>query len=197
MHLGDIVRQKRQHGLYEDPGIVNHSAVIAWYLTDGKTADHRRLRRHSSGPSLPAPSPGLPSRSLAAVLERLGVDPADIEHVILTHLHWDHAGNNHLFTNAKFYVQKAELQSAVSPFSFKKRPMITDVISKHTYEILVGDSPDHGRHFCVPYSGHSVGSQSVVVDTRDGKYVIAGDLSGLFDVMRELPCSPTVYIPIW
>ena len=40
-----------------------------------------------------------------SILSKIGVTPADIETVILTHLHFDHAGNLDQFSNATFYVQ--------------------------------------------------------------------------------------------
>ncbi|MEL6206685.1 MAG: N-acyl homoserine lactonase family protein, partial [Pseudomonadota bacterium] len=40
---------------------------------------------------------------------RLGTDPASIETVVLTHLHYDHAGNHHLFPDATFHIQAAEM----------------------------------------------------------------------------------------
>lgn len=43
-----------------------------------------------------------------------GVAPENIKTVIMTHLHWDHAGNNGLFQNARFYVQQRELDYARS-----------------------------------------------------------------------------------
>lgn len=47
----------------------------------------------------------VPPRKL---LRQLHLDAADIKHVILTHLHWDHAGGASLFPNARFYVQEEE-----------------------------------------------------------------------------------------
>ena len=46
-----------------------------------------------------------PSKGLA----ELGVDCTAVQHVILTHFHYDHVGNYALFPNATFYVQDAEM----------------------------------------------------------------------------------------
>src|SRR5690606_10637084 len=45
----------------------------------------------------------------------VGIDGSDIEHVITTHMHYDHAGNNDLFPNACFYMQESEMQFATGP----------------------------------------------------------------------------------
>ena len=48
-------------------------------------------------------------------LIKIGIRPEEIDTVILTHLHWDHCYNNHLFPQAEFVVQKKELITAVDP----------------------------------------------------------------------------------
>ena len=44
------------------------------------------------------------------ILAKVGFVPEDIEDVILTHLHFDHAGNLDRFPNATFHVQRAEYE---------------------------------------------------------------------------------------
>ena len=39
-------------------------------------------------------------------------DPASIRDVVITHLHYDHAGNLNLFPNARFHLQDREMQFA-------------------------------------------------------------------------------------
>src|SRR5215468_363556 len=46
-----------------------------------------------------------PSKGLAEI----GIDCAQVKHVILSHFHYDHVGNYALFPNATFYVQDAEM----------------------------------------------------------------------------------------
>jgi len=45
-------------------------------------------------------------------LKALGVEPDKVEHVIATHMHWDHAGNYDLFPNARYHVQDTEMAYA-------------------------------------------------------------------------------------
>jgi glyoxylase-like metal-dependent hydrolase (beta-lactamase superfamily II) len=49
-------------------------------------------------------------------LRRLGVDPDVVEHVVLTHLHYDHAGNHQLFPRARFHVQAEEMAYVTGPW---------------------------------------------------------------------------------
>ena len=44
------------------------------------------------------------------ILAKVGFAPEDIEDVILTHLHFDHAGNLEQFPNAIFHVQRTEYE---------------------------------------------------------------------------------------
>ncbi|MFZ9467070.1 MAG: MBL fold metallo-hydrolase, partial [Burkholderiaceae bacterium] len=42
-------------------------------------------------------------------LQAMGVDPASITDVIITHMHYDHCGNHHLFGGARFHLQDREI----------------------------------------------------------------------------------------
>src|ERR1700739_1864299 len=48
----------------------------------------------------------------AEALARCGVKPDSIRDVIVTHMHYDHAGNLDLFPNARFHVQNREMSYA-------------------------------------------------------------------------------------
>jgi glyoxylase-like metal-dependent hydrolase (beta-lactamase superfamily II) len=46
----------------------------------------------------------------AEALARLGIDPAAVEVLVISHIHWDHVGNLQLFPNARMPVARAELE---------------------------------------------------------------------------------------
>ena len=48
-------------------------------------------------------------QSAATVLERIGIDPAGVDTMILTHNHFDHAGGVEQFPNAHVYLQEREV----------------------------------------------------------------------------------------
>ncbi len=50
-----------------------------------------------------------------AVLAPFDLRPGDITTIIVTHLHWDHAGGLHLFPNATLHMQAAEMAYATGP----------------------------------------------------------------------------------
>lgn len=118
----------------------------------------------------------------AARLEQAGVDPKDVSTVINTHLHWDHCGNNDLFTEADVYVQRRELAYAASPVPMHTRGY--EKIRGVTPQWLGGWDRIHAvdgdmelfdgiRLITLP--GHTPGSQGVLVETSSGPVLIAGD----------------------
>ena len=58
-----------------------------------------------------------PEQQLLRRLAQLGLKPADISVVVLSHLHLDHAGGAHFFPRAKVYVQQEELEWVLSDYA--------------------------------------------------------------------------------
>ena len=122
-----------------------------------------------------------PSQELVAALASAGTRPEEITTVILTHLHYDHAGNNQLFPRARFFVQREELRYALAPTAFDATSYfapslgITPDYLGTRFELLDGDAgiADGVRVIATP--GHTPGHQSVVVETTGGRYCVAGD----------------------
>lgn len=121
-------------------------------------------------------------------LRRAGVDPAAVRTVILTHLHWDHAFNNGLFPNARFFVQQAELRYAIAPLPVHARGyeavtcgMRPDYFT-HTPLTLLDEDAEICPGIAVALTpGHSPGIQTVVVDTARGRYLLATDTVPLYE----------------
>lgn len=81
----------------------------------GTDTPEATLRRH--GRTLIRP----PEQEPLAALKSIGVDPLEVRTVINTHLHWDHCGNNAMFSNARIVVQKSELEYAIDPLLPNRR----------------------------------------------------------------------------
>ena len=130
------------------------------------------------------------NESLDKALRSIGVSPAEIDIVILTHLHWDHASNNQLFSRARFIVQKKEYDYLTAPEPEVKAGYEMGLVLKTEYELVDGDSNVMSGISVVLAPGHSAGMQCVVVETRVGKYILGGDLVTLFENWESEPHIP-------
>jgi glyoxylase-like metal-dependent hydrolase (beta-lactamase superfamily II) len=132
-----------------------------------------------------------PSRGLAEV----GIDCARVEHVVLTHFHYDHVGNHALFPRATFHVQDAEMgfytgRHAAAP-AFRHSIEVEDVCAlvRLNYEGRVRFVD--GRAEVLPgiaverVGGHTAGMQVVTVATGRGRAVLASDAAHYYRNLEE------------
>jgi N-acyl homoserine lactone hydrolase len=101
------------------------------------------------------------------------LDPASIDLVVNTHLHFDHCGGNHLYAGKPIYVQRGELEDARGQDDYTIRewvdaPGVRYVPVDGELELLPGVR-------LVPAPGHTPGSQVVVIETGGRPVVICGD----------------------
>ena len=136
-------------------------------------------------------------------LATVGVQPGDVADVVITHLHYDHAGNLGKLPNARFHIQDGEVDYATGRCMCHK-PMrhayaVEDVVQliQHVYSDRVvfhqGDSPLAPGVQLMLMGGHTKGLQSVRVRTQRGWVVIASDASHYYDNMMEGRAFPIVY----
>lgn len=122
-----------------------------------------------------------PGQEPLNAMRGIGVRPEEIDYVVLTHLHWDHAANNHLFPNAKFIVQRDELRYAYAPSSYFETAFLspqggyTPPYLRTRFDLIDGDLKLFDGLELLKCPGHTPGSQAVRVQTRDGWATIAGD----------------------
>lgn len=124
------------------------------------------------------------------ILSTVGCAPEDVDAVILTHLHFDHASAIDCYPNAVFYLQNDELEgwkeltdnpkySGALCFSLDPEDVnrILWVEKEGRLVRLYGDQKDILPGISVKKLrlSHTFASQLVLVDTANGKYIIAGD----------------------
>lgn len=122
---------------------------------------------------------GGPSPLVSALDEReLSCD--DVDYVVLSHLHWDHTGNNGLFPDARLVVQQAEIDGARDPLPFMERAYFQE----HVEELALANTMVvDGDHTLVEgvelllTPGHSAGIQTVVVETTGGAVAVLTDVA--------------------
>lgn len=129
-------------------------------------------------------------RPVADSLRAAGIDPAEVEDVILTHLHYDHAGSLGIFPNARFHVQDAELAFATSrhvcdpavraPFDGEPVAQLVRRLYEDRVMFHDGDAEFAPGIRLARVAGHTAGLQAVVCDTARGPVVLASDAAHLY-----------------
>ena len=141
--------------------------------------------------------------SSSELLDRINIKPEAITDVILTHLHADHAGGVSQFPQATFYLQKEELQYAVTVPEFEflggtdytKRNILNIVrlAFEGKVKFLDGDQELFKGLSVYKTPGHTPGHQIVTVQTTAGIYMILGDMAYSYEnFFKEIPISSYV-----
>ena len=141
-------------------------------------------------------------RTPAEALRDAGIDPATVKDVVLTHMHWDHAGGMAYFPRARFHMQASEMAyctGACMCQPFLRRPFDVDDVQSAIRALYAdrmvmhdGDAeiaPGVSLHLI---GGHSGGIQSVRVATARGWVVLAGDATHLWGNIRKRMPFPVV-----
>jgi len=136
------------------------------------------------------------------VLAALGVEADQVKHLILTHLHWDHAEAS-FFPNAQVYVQEQEYEFwANDPLA--RRPIFRGLVDEKAINYLVdlqkrgklvllkGDQEILPGIECLLAPGHTVGLQAVAVNTNKGTAILCSDCAHISRNYRE--DWPSIYI---
>lgn len=132
-------------------------------------------------------------RALEAALGAEGYDPGDVDSVVFTHLDWDHCYNLSRFdAETTFYVQRRELAYAIAPYPMHAVRYEAKSIGRtppwltHDLTAIDGETRLCDGVVAFPTPGHTVGHQSLAVETDAGTTVIAADAVPTFEnVDRE------------
>jgi N-acyl homoserine lactone hydrolase len=114
-------------------------------------------------------------------LQKNGVTPGQIEMVIYTHLHNDHAGNCDLFPKATHIFQRDEWINLLDPLPAQRARgdydlAVAPLLAKLNTIKVNGDLEILPGVRLYKAPGHSLGSQLVTVETAKGTMVILGDV---------------------
>ena len=128
-------------------------------------------------------------------LRLLGIEPDEVEDVVLTHLHYDHVGNLDRFPRARFHLREPDLHYAVGRHmrhghlraAFEVEDVVALVRLNYAgrvdfHEGVVALAPGVTLH---PGPGHSPGLQFVRVETKRGAVVLASDVSHFYENIEQ------------
>lgn len=137
------------------------------------------------------PLPGRLPESLAAA----GIDRADVDSVVLTHLHTDHVGwavvteeavttsgdgpsvdRSPFFPNAEYVLQRAEADAVDALNPGLRAALLEPLQAAGQLRLLDGDAPLRDGARVVATPGHTPGHQSVLVDSGRESALVTGDL---------------------
>lgn len=128
-------------------------------------------------------------------LRLIGVDPEAVEHLILSHLHFDHAGGVDQFPNATVHLQAAELAFWTGKYApreeFLRTIEVDDILRivrrnyEGTVDLIDGTKEIVDGVWVHHAGGHTPGMQYVSVRTAQGIVVLACDASHFFENVED------------
>ena len=136
-------------------------------------------------------------------LRALGVDPAQVHDVVLTHMHYDHVGGFAAFPAARFHLQDDEMRFAtgrhmchsrfnhgydVDDVAGMIRLVYGDRVVFHKRDAIL--APGLSMHLI---GGHTAGMQCVRVHTQRGWVVLASDTSHYYEHFENGRCFGTTF----
>jgi len=125
------------------------------------------------------------------LFSQLGLTLEQVQYVTLGHLHWDHAGGTSRFPNAKFVVQRREIEFAAGRMPHNQMARrgftateIIDIVKLNWEDrVLLVDGDAESLLpgldvFLTP--GHTMGTMTVCLDTIKGRVCYASDAVYLY-----------------
>jgi glyoxylase-like metal-dependent hydrolase (beta-lactamase superfamily II) len=128
---------------------------------------------------------------LLHALRRLGIQPDEVDAVVTTHLHWDHAGGltrrdelgalQVTFPRAKHFIQRSEWDFAIAPDVRSRASYVIDDFTPladghHGVEFLDGDAEVLPGVQIRHVGGHTPGSQVLILRSGELACAVTGDL---------------------
>jgi glyoxylase-like metal-dependent hydrolase (beta-lactamase superfamily II) len=136
-------------------------------------------------------------------LRAIGIEPDQVRDVVITHLHYDHAGNDELFPHATYHLQDDEMRYATGRCMCHheiSKAYEAEDIARMVHRVFDGRVQFHdGVEELAPgitlhrIGGHTMGLQSVRVSTERGAVVLASDASHFYAHIETNRPFPIVY----
>jgi glyoxylase-like metal-dependent hydrolase (beta-lactamase superfamily II) len=142
-------------------------------------------------------------RSPAEGLSMLGLQAKDVSEIVLTHLHYDHAGTLSDFPRARFHLQEAEMAYATGRFMTYQQfghSFVPDdicgmvrLVFDGRVNFVAGEATIAPGITLHKIGGHTAGVQCVRVWTQRGWVVLASDTSHYYEHFERYRVFPTTF----
>jgi len=136
-------------------------------------------------------------------LNAIGVDPTAVHEVVISHMHYDHCGNEDLFPAARYHLQDAEMEYATGRSMCHHgvaHAFEADDVARMVHRVFDGRVAFHdGDEALAPgislhrLGGHTKGLQIVRVETANGPVVLASDASHFYAHFEQKRVFPVLY----
>lgn len=136
-------------------------------------------------------------------LRAIGIDAATVQDVVITHLHYDHCGNDEIFPAATYHLQDAEMEYATGRCMCHQeisKAFEADDVARMVKRVFAGRAQFHaGAETLAPgvtlhhIGGHTKGLQAVCVQTERGPLVLASDASHFYAHVENDRAFPILY----
>ncbi len=139
-----------------------------------------------------------PEQHIETLLASIGLKPTDIDVVVQSHLHFDHAGGLAWLTHAPILVQREELAFAMDPPVYQEAIYLrADFGMDLKWQELDGDHDvfGDGRVTIISTPGHTRGHQSLLVRLDGQTIFLLADAAYLLGKMRSRSLPGVIWSP--
>ncbi|QRP43476.1 N-acyl homoserine lactonase family protein [Amycolatopsis sp. FDAARGOS 1241] len=176
--------------------------ATAYYVWLARSPEHTVLVDAGMRPERAARVPGLDYTDPVRLLACFGVEARGVDHVVLTHLHYDHAGTASAFTRAVHTVQQSEVDYWTGPWAqriTRERWLLDEgelrrlEAAGERLRLVDGDAevvPGVSVHLV---GGHTAGTQVVRIATAAGPVVVASDASHFYENLEADHPAPLLH----
>ena len=143
------------------------------------------------------------------VLKRIDIDAAKVKHVVVTHIHFDHVSGIRLFPRATLFLQEREFNFWIQNPIAQRAPFLhlTDPVANHylaglkgtkRLQLIRGDKKIFPGIELLLCPGHTIGLQTLAVNTAQGKAVLGSDSAHIFSNYRtDIPSALITDLIAW